>query len=464
MQTPQFFCEFADQPWMSWLLICLCRQLERQEWLKAIDLRIREQEHEQTGIVPDLPEWKFFYHGMGLCLSGPNNEILDVDFHENDVQTVDPYFFARRVMNLENPEGPEEKLRTWLPDEELIIVGIRELQGKQLIPKDSHTFKLNPKYKSDWAMIREISFRDDRTFQEFLNKIEKDLRQSDKLEQWLLKKLMFEKTKASAFKAIVSSLSEKNKLEICSNTLNGNLDNKAAAAVKILDEMKNAPVGLVQRVLYRLNPNQHHPYIAHTICEFLLKRKIEPKKCLAILRNFSDKRKVNGYLGNPYDYELAHLVTVYSPAEGLPLLRRALRSSTPAAVEATSALLSRIDEDWSNAELIKVIEEDVFKENPVSKRYVTAALMNSKHKDYATAGEKLKPMSREREPGEIGYTFDEVLETNMGEFFSLALEKAEQDLRTINTNALRSAAMNEPKGQNSRSGFWSKLWRIFEKD
>lgn len=84
-------------PWLGWLLICLLRQRARQTWLMQVSRENLAGADRDHGPVPGLPGWTFDYHGMGLCLSGPAAEALDVDFHDEQGATMDPYFFASRA-------------------------------------------------------------------------------------------------------------------------------------------------------------------------------------------------------------------------------------------------------------------------------------------------------------------------------------------------------------------------------
>ena len=45
---------------------------------------------------------------MGLYLYGPNNEMLDVDFHDEEAKTIDPYFFTKRILNLKLYHSPKK--------------------------------------------------------------------------------------------------------------------------------------------------------------------------------------------------------------------------------------------------------------------------------------------------------------------------------------------------------------------
>ncbi len=431
----KLYKKYSNEPWTLWLLICLSRQIKRQSWLKSVHDKIMEKDLGESGIVPNHPEWEYYYHGMGLCLTGPNNEVIDVDFHDEDGLTIDPYFFTTRIFELSEPDIPEARLRHWLPEAELIVLLIRNLQGSLFSPRRSHVFRLNKKYQADWEYLNEI---DPLSIEEGNASDREELKKNHKgFQKWLLKELKRRNLRPLSFEAIVKNLSDEKQAHVCLKNLK-KIDHKMAAALKILSTNNAAPMKEIVGILKKLNPNKHHPYLAHTVCNFLLNRDSERELCFETLRAFSDKRVVKGYSGNPYDYDLAHLMLKHSPNEGLTLLRRALRSSTPDSVESSAALMAAIDEDWSNQELMQVLNDRSFDENPTNRRYIVSALMNSKNKSVREFGQERMPSSRVREENEIGFTFDEVVEHNLDDSFTMHLEKVKKDLSELNLEEIRA--------------------------
>jgi len=433
--------KYSKEPWMIWLLVVLSRQRKRQYWLREIDSKIKESDFDRKGIVPGHPKWEYNYHGMGLLLIGPNNEWLDVNFHDDKLSTIDPYFFTTRIFNLEISESPEDRLKRWFPEIELVILAIRELQGKELEPKNSHVFKLKEKDEADWLFFSELDFSKKSDFIDFSKKVEgtENEHKTHKInfERWLLKKLKDKKLSSSSFEAIVKCLPNDKKVKACSLKLK-NVDHKMAAAVKVLSTVKGAPVKDVALLLKKLNPKEHHPYLAHTICEFLLARGIEYEICILTLKSFSDIRKVKGYGGNPYDYSLAHLTLMHSPKDGVALLRRALRSSIPDSIQCASVLMAAIDTNWSNNELVKVLMENDFAENKTNKRYIIAALLHSSIPKYNSIGKENILESRVRHENEVGWTWDEMVENNMEEFFKSKMKQIKTDLDSLDLGRIES--------------------------
>ncbi|WP_437984981.1 DUF6896 domain-containing protein [Sorangium sp. So ce117] len=84
-------------PWHAWLLVALARQVDRQRWLVRVQ-RERLSRASRRGDVPGMPGWKFYFHGIGLCLTAPDGETIDVDDHGDDGLTIDPWFFTQRML------------------------------------------------------------------------------------------------------------------------------------------------------------------------------------------------------------------------------------------------------------------------------------------------------------------------------------------------------------------------------
>jgi len=105
----------CGEPWLAWLAIALCRQRARQDWLAEVARDRLDRREESHGRVPGMPEWSFDFHGRGLCLTGPRNEVLDVDLYADDrgPQTIDPYFFVTRVCLLTTRAPVERRLEVW---------------------------------------------------------------------------------------------------------------------------------------------------------------------------------------------------------------------------------------------------------------------------------------------------------------------------------------------------------------
>jgi hypothetical protein len=114
--------------WALWTLVCLHRHRDRQKWVGyVVESRLKgdlqkigrfgslghPDDQPQSGDVPDEPEWKYFFHGCGCCLTNTSNGVsIDVDFtHEEDSDSMDPYFYSNFLLSLKTPEFPEWLIR-----------------------------------------------------------------------------------------------------------------------------------------------------------------------------------------------------------------------------------------------------------------------------------------------------------------------------------------------------------------
>jgi hypothetical protein len=133
-------------PWETWALIGLFRHRERQLWVGAI-IRARlggsllglakmgalghPEGVPQSGNVPGLPEWEYYFHGKGCCLTHKvDGDAIDVDFWDNSAEYFDTFFFINYLDSLRRPEPPEERLRQLHPATRSVAFAIDDLIAK----------------------------------------------------------------------------------------------------------------------------------------------------------------------------------------------------------------------------------------------------------------------------------------------------------------------------------------------
>src|SRR5579864_1051576 len=114
-------------PWDTWTLIGLSRHRERQLWaVEIVRTRLRGAPADlaaigalghpdgvpQSGPVPGLPEWEYYFHGRGCCLTHKvDGDQIDVDFWDDSAEYFDTFFYTKYLESLRHPEPPEERLR-----------------------------------------------------------------------------------------------------------------------------------------------------------------------------------------------------------------------------------------------------------------------------------------------------------------------------------------------------------------
>ena len=146
--------------WSLWTLVCLRRHLDRQKWVGYIvesrlkgDLRQigcagafgHPEALPQSGDVPDEPEWKYYFHGCGCCLTNKRSGAsIDVDFTRDGASDkIDRFFYSNFLLSLTNPEFPEGQIRRKEPLQHSWQVEIDRLRAANCI-KAEHGLQFAP--------------------------------------------------------------------------------------------------------------------------------------------------------------------------------------------------------------------------------------------------------------------------------------------------------------------------------
>jgi hypothetical protein len=147
-------------PWVIWTLIGLVRHRDRQVWVgEIVSTRLQgdmgqvatfgalghPEARPETGTVPGMPEWEYRFHGRGRCLTHKvNGEEVDVDFHGEDAEAIDCYFYLNYLRSLRRPPEPERRLVELHPSVEAISLAVDELREVGLLEAGaSHVGRLS---------------------------------------------------------------------------------------------------------------------------------------------------------------------------------------------------------------------------------------------------------------------------------------------------------------------------------
>lgn len=145
-------------PWETWALIGLVRHRNRQVWVADVirnrlrgapaDLAMmgalgRPDGFPQSGPVPGMPEWEYFFHGRGCCLTHKvDGDAIDVDFWDDSAEYLDTFFFTKYLESLRRPEPPEQRLRELHRSARTVRIAVEDLiAAGALTPlpgRDSH--------------------------------------------------------------------------------------------------------------------------------------------------------------------------------------------------------------------------------------------------------------------------------------------------------------------------------------
>ena len=346
----------VPEPWLLWLTVSLCRQRLRQRWLIQVrDAHLREVSS-PIGAVPDLPGWTYTFHGVGLLLSGPDGELLDVDFQDGefDGETIDPYFFASRLLGLSNPGLPEAQCQAWLGHRELVVRGLRELRSRGLLahPTSQHIFHLAGPLMEVWEAVGAIDFTNPRVALQWMDGPDDAF---ERFEGWVIALLTSRPEVASLIAPICDQLPESSAEALCLSVLDGPVDSATGRAVAWLDGRGDDVLPAVSALLDRLDPPTQHPYAASTICAYLLRRNWQVDLVITMAAEFAAVEKVTGYNSNPMADELCMLLLEYAPARAVAPLRHTLRFGSSSSVRELCALLVLIGEPWGRRELSKAL-------------------------------------------------------------------------------------------------------------
>ena len=155
---------FALTPWTTWTLIGLIRHHKRQQWLAEIvqyrlhaDLEAIAQagsmghpDGPQSGLVPGLTDWEYYFHGTGCCLTHRGTgEAIDVDFFDETADWFDDFFFVRYLASLKSPEYAEQRLLDLHSSVKTIVLAWNELVELGLLERRPHGKAVRLAFPSD---------------------------------------------------------------------------------------------------------------------------------------------------------------------------------------------------------------------------------------------------------------------------------------------------------------------------
>jgi hypothetical protein len=142
-------------PWETWTLIGLVRHRGRQFWvadiictrlhgapadLAALGSLGHPEGVPQNGSVPGMPEWEYYFHGRGCCVTHKvSGDAIDVDFWDDSPEYFDTFFYKNYLESLRRSEPPEERLRELHPSARTVTIAVEDLiAGGALTPLPGH--------------------------------------------------------------------------------------------------------------------------------------------------------------------------------------------------------------------------------------------------------------------------------------------------------------------------------------
>lgn len=483
-----------QSPWEAWTLIGLARHHDRQLWVAEIirtrlqgapaDLAARgalgghPENVPQNGSVPGMPEWEYYFHGQGCCMSHQvDGDAIDVDFWDDSADYFDTFFYTRYLESLRQPKSPEQRLRELHPSARTVSIAVADLLAAgALVPlpgSDAHPYRLADEALAvaddidqfcsvwlqphrwawlagligDWlaadqaavgrAELTEItSPRADRC---------RELRR-----QRLRRELAIEIRAADALQAL-ADLETPDLDECLEKALCGPPRALISTALDVIGRQDDPRWCVrVYELFSRVDPTDQlpAPHIWMTSLKFLHRHGYRSDEMVASLAK----------AGGTEIGEAVLLSLEHAPALALPLIRKGLFSDVPRDRSQVGAILALIGAPWSRRELLRALEESDDQQKTADAR---AALLESGTEEdqrAVRAWEERTPY--ENEAGsylEIGgrslrpfYTFDEYWLKNCAAWMRYEMERLHDRV-----SQLINVIPPEPPATRK----WWKFWR-----
>ncbi|WP_437760563.1 DUF6896 domain-containing protein [Sorangium sp. So ce1389] len=426
------------EPWHAWLLVALARQVDRQRWLVRVQ-RERLLPESGRGEVPGMPGWRFFFHGIGLCLTAPDGEAIDVDDHGDGGLTIDPWFFAQRILSIPHPALPERRLLAFLPTADAMIAAIRELTGDGLLVpgEHGHVFRVVPELEASAGAFASVDFSDAAVrarWAERLGDLEllalerpsaatrsRAATQREAYKHYLLAGIAREATARAFIDPLEAVLTPDEFVGACAGLIDASVSATAGHAIERLDAHPDYPVcPAVGRLLARADSARHHPYAVHAAARYLLRRGIERDRAVKAVLAFARVEVVAGYRGNPFLGELALLLLEHAPPHALAALRRGLRSSTPLVRTNVAAALAALGQPWCQRELLLALDDAATFEASATVRAALSWLGSDEARAAVARWTQTHVLRATEGPG---HGWEEIQETGAGGFLAHEMDQ-----------------------------------------
>lgn len=353
----------ADR-WLGWLFVALARHRIRQRWHAFIvRTRLRDVE-EDEGDVPGLAGWTYAFSELGCCLEGPDGEVLDVDFDDDEAAIVDTWRFADRLESL-SERGVEGVVARFLPTAGLVVIALADAAElgaiEQLGP--TFTFRLAPELEERAAAIAAIDFEDSATLRfwsEALGDPDDEAVWAG-FEAWLCAAVRSDDLERAreALDGAARLLPRRVLATLCLELVaRVPLDEAAREALQILSELPDVDAREEVRAYLRherpADARLWGPFVA---VRYLLDRGDDDPTLLRRFDELSARERAEAYDGSTFLGDWAVLALEHRPGLAMALVRRALRSPRPACVAKVAALLSAIGQPWCVRELAAALDE-----------------------------------------------------------------------------------------------------------
>jgi hypothetical protein len=388
----------------------------------------------QSGPVPGLPEWEYYFHGRGSCLTHRiTGESIDVDFFDDCADYFDTWFFEQYLKSLRSPEPAEQRLLELYPSLRPMHLTVSDLlkAGMLIRLDESHAYRLSddvlqhsdtmasfckawegPSQRlwlaalvGDWPAAHEAAAKVGNPTLVALTEAPAD-RCRELRRKRLLQAFRQEDKAPEALRGLadVAAPELRSALE---EALSRPLSGLTSAALEIIDQLADpAWSPSVYHLFQQADPEGQIPlpYLWMNAVKFLIRHDYAMAEVLASL-----PRATGAYAMA----EACLLALEHAPELALPLIRRALLSQIPVNRTRVAATLAIIDQPWSRRELLAALRASRDQEVTADSRAALLECRDEEGHRAVAAWEQQNP--HEAEPGH----FLEIDGNKVGPFTSM---------------------------------------------
>jgi hypothetical protein len=461
-------------PWETWTLIGLVRHRERQlcvaeiirtrlggtlSDLAAVGALGHPDGVPQSGVVPGMPEWEYYFHGRGCCITHKiDGDAIDVDFWDDSAEYFDTFFYKNYLESLRRPEPPEQRLRELHPSARAVTIAINDLiANRALTPLPDH--ETHPYRIADHVLASAAAAA---AFCTAWAKTDRRVWLAALVGDW---PAAHEATAGRPELAAVTAPRAELCREIRRQRLRRDLGEqyRAADALQSLadlgaadldqcleDALRGPPSGLISAALdiigkqddprwcphlydlfRRIDPTQQapQPHIWITSLKFLLRQGYQTAEMLAALPK----------AGGTEVGEAVLLALEHAPDLALPLIRKGLLADIPINRSQVAAILALIAKPWSRRELLGALGASDDQEKTADARAAIVESGDEEAQRAVLAWEERNP--HENEVGsylEIGgrrlgpfYTFGEISLKNRASWIRYEMDKLHERVMKV---------------------------------
>jgi hypothetical protein len=337
-----------------------------------------------------MPEWEYYFHGRGCCLTHKvEGDEIDVDFWGDSAEYFDTFFYTKYLESLRRPEPPERRLRELHRSTRPVRIAVDDLiAAGALTPlpgRDAHPPRVSDRVLDradaietfcrawgepanrlwlgalcgDW-----LAAHDAATGRPGINEL--TAARAEKCRQLRRERLLRE-TGYSAADALHGLAELGAADEPVESALRGSPTGLVSAALDVVEQQDDPRwCNLIHAMYSRVRPagDPPEPRIWIRSLKFLLRHAYRTDEILASLPQ----------AGGTEIGEAILLALEHAPQHALPLIRKALLADIPINRTEAAAILAVIGKPWSIRELLSALESSDDQEKTADAR---AALLES---------------------------------------------------------------------------------------